>query len=131
MTLQTDFSRDRVAGKSRRSENRDQSQSTDRKLPRQEARPSRATLPISPTVPSPPVLFLSSVHGEGVVTMADDIQLAGIPLPDEEVIIAHRRRQVRELRRFANSLGDDPDVPLIHARANRLAAMVLPAERSS
>jgi len=33
---------------------------------------------------------------------------------------AHRQRQVAELRRFVLALGDDPDVPLITAMADRL-----------
>ena len=89
---------------------------------------------ISPAVPSPSARFISSIHREGVETMADEIKLAGMLLPDEVVVtdlIAHRRRQVRELRRLANALGDHPDVPQIHARANRLAALILCAEPSS
>ena len=64
--------------------------------------------------------------------MADDLMLAGIELGEEMIptLIAHRRRQASELRRFAIALRDHPDVPSIHARADRLEALAFRAERA-
>ena len=87
-------------------------------------------MPISPTVSSPPVPCPPSISGEGVIMI--DTTSAGVSVRGEmaTALIAHRRRRATELRRFAITLRDHPDAPLIHVRADRLEAIALRAERS-
>jgi hypothetical protein len=85
---------------------------------------------LSPAVPSP-FFSTASILGEGFVTMGDASAGATAGIESAATIVAHRRQQVAELRRFAIALGDHPDVPLIRARADRLEGIAQRDDRAT